>query len=354
MGGALGKSEELKLAIRSNGLADVVNILAADPSSAIGRDGSDSPLAAAARMGSVEMLKILLAYPLGKNDGSKALRVAVERGFAECAQLLIPLSDLNGEACRLRPKELAFDDFVDERPGSMEPLTPLCVAAGFGKLDCLRLLLGASKPSVEHASHALGWAAQGGHPDCVRELLPFADATAWESGALQRAAGAGSVACVELLIPASIPGAGNSRALRLAADNAHPECVRLLLPVSPGEDAGQALILAAQMECEESLSLILAEHPESAKAVDPWGFTALMRASMLGYEGCAKILAPLSDLKAASEGERAVDMADSASRESRYPELAAYLRELALSREEARLLEVAAPGGARPISDRRL
>lgn len=351
------KREALILAIIGGALGEVEALLAQDPAAALDSGWEESPLVAAVRAGSTGAVKALLPYLFGANkDKERALVLAAELGRTGCAELLIPATRPDEHAGEMRQIELAFDNWVDPRPPVENGLTPLCVAAGFGSLDCLRLLLAASTPTLEHASHALGWAAQGGKVDCARALIPFSDPKLWDSGALQRAAAAGSHECVELLIPLSCPEDGEARALCLAADNGHPDCVRLLLPTSgSGDGVGKALIFAARMECEESLRLILAAHPEAANFVGWGGFTALMCAVMIGSEACARILAPLSDLEMRSSGgERAQDIADSNHREERHPEIAAYLKELSLSREEARILGVASGQGGGKLVGRRL
>lgn len=81
-------------------------------------------------------------------------------------------------------------------------------------------------------SFSLCWAAEGGHLECVKLLIPVSDPKAADSQALCRAADNGHAECVKLLIPVSDPRADNSGALRLAVLSGHMDCVKLLLPVS--------------------------------------------------------------------------------------------------------------------------
>ena len=85
------------------------------------------------------------------------------------------------------------------------------------------------------SSRALRWAAENGHTECVKLLIPVSDPKAGNSYALRKAAENGHTECVRLLIPVSDPKADNSYALRWAARNGHTECVKLLIPVSDPE-----------------------------------------------------------------------------------------------------------------------
>jgi ankyrin repeat protein len=81
-------------------------------------------------------------------------------------------------------------------------------------------------------SRALSEAAERGHLECVRLLIPVSDPLADGSRALSEAAENGHVECVRLLIPVSDPLARDSVALRWAAVKGHADCVALLLPAS--------------------------------------------------------------------------------------------------------------------------
>ncbi len=81
-------------------------------------------------------------------------------------------------------------------------------------------------------SLALLYAAQSGHLEIVKLLLPVSDHKAAGSWALQMAAKNGHLEIVKLLLPVSDPKAGDSLALTSAATNGHLEIIKLLLPLS--------------------------------------------------------------------------------------------------------------------------
>lgn len=89
---------------------------------------------------------------------------------------------------------------------------------------------------LETASSLLAEAASFGHGECMRELLPWADATHDNSAALRCAAYSGHAEGVRMLIPVSHPLSIESMAFRWAINGVvatgSMECVNLLLPVS--------------------------------------------------------------------------------------------------------------------------
>ena len=94
-------------------------------------------------------------------------------------------------------------------------------------------------------SFALRSAAENGHLDIVKLLLPLSDPKAVESQALRRAAYNGHLEVVKLLLPVSDPKANDSEVLRWAAAQGHLKIVKLLLSVSdPKARGGEALSLA--------------------------------------------------------------------------------------------------------------
>jgi ankyrin repeat protein len=116
----------------------------------------------------------------------------------------------------------------------------LMKAAGLGDGSALARALEGGADALRGESEALVVAAERGHVECVRLLLPVSDALANDSCALRASARVGNANCVALLLPASDPLAKNSEALWWAAAHGHAECVRLLLPLSDplalGED----------------------------------------------------------------------------------------------------------------------
>lgn len=82
-----------------------------------------------------------------------------------------------------------------------------------------------------YASRALRWAAEQGHAEAVRLLLPVSNPEAGSPDALMEAARNGHAPVVALLIPVSSAKCMRSRALWWAAWNRHAEVVDLLVPV---------------------------------------------------------------------------------------------------------------------------
>lgn len=81
-------------------------------------------------------------------------------------------------------------------------------------------------------TEALSAAAQNGHTECVRLLIPVSEPKVNNSQALVCAALHGHTECVRLLIPVSEPKANNSEALDCAAQFGHNDCIDLLFECS--------------------------------------------------------------------------------------------------------------------------
>ena len=166
----------------------------------------------------------------------------------------------------------------------------LARAAKHGHAECVELLIPVSNPNANN-SGALGWAVHNGHAECVKLLIPVSDPKHDNSLALRVAAGQGYLECVKLLIPISDPKDDNSAALATAAEHGHTECVKILLPVSdPKADSSYALRLAAlhgHAECVELLRF--ASDPKANDSL------ALRNAIANGRAGCALLLVPVSD-----------------------------------------------------------
>lgn len=158
-------------------------------------------------------------------------------------------------------------------------------------------------------AHALRHAAEGGHVDTVRILLPrFGDFNT--SYVLIDAASRGQEAVVHVLISAcrTDPSCAEtgltltkptcSQALRLAAQGGHVGVVKQLLPVSDPEDTGSpggglsALALAAEFGHGEVLRILLSVADPKAN-----GSQALLRAALNNQSDMIQILAPISDLR---------------------------------------------------------
>lgn len=158
----------------------------------------------------------------------------------------------------------------------------LLAAYGGAVEDVAKLLALGANPQAD-GSLALFRAAQNGHANCVRILIPVSRARDCESGALQWAAARGHADCVELLIPASDPCASDSHALRRAAMHGHAECVKLLIPVSdPKARFSEALRFGIRNGHVDCVSLLLAP---SHRLADHLG---LFHEAVEG--GCAKIV----------------------------------------------------------------
>jgi hypothetical protein len=117
------------------------------------------------------------------------------------------------------------------------------------------------------SSLALRWAANYGHTECVRLLIPVSHPADVGSQALRWAAMEGHAECVRLLIPVSDPKVFGSEALRYAALNGHLDCVQPLVPVSePGVVKEVCRELRAQGRCHEAavLELVMAAIEEEA------------------------------------------------------------------------------------------
>jgi len=134
---------------------------------------------------------------------------------------------------------------------------PLRCAAEFGHLDIVKLLLPYSDPKACD-SYALRYAATNGYLNIVKLLIPVSDPKALDSCTLRYAAENGYLEIVKLLIPLSDPKAKNSYALRWAAVNGHLEIVKLLLPISdPKVYNSEALRYAAENGHLEIVKLLI-------------------------------------------------------------------------------------------------
>lgn len=163
-------------------------------------------------------------------------------------------------------------------------------AATRGALAGLSKLLAQGANPFSDGSKALCRAAEAGHVECVRVLIPASDPKSADSAALRLASRRGHVECVMLLIPASNPKSAESDALRWASYNGHAECVELLIPVSdPLANDSQALIFAinnGHAECVRLLTPV-----SKPKAKNSW---ALRLAGRNGDAECFRLLLPAS------------------------------------------------------------
>jgi hypothetical protein len=127
------------------------------------------------------------------------------------------------------------DAQVYENPSSLKKWKADKVILGERRritVDVVRELIKEGANTKADNSLVLQWAAEHGHTDIVKLLIPLTDPKALSSYALQLAAEYGHIEIVKLLIPVSDPKAGDSLALQLAAEYEYIEIVKLLIPVS--------------------------------------------------------------------------------------------------------------------------
>ena len=120
-----------------------------------------SPLCIAVQSGREEIVELLLATPnikinIHSDDGGTPLVLAIQQGFPRIVELLV--------------KHGADINLV-----TLNGFTPLCVAAGHGRIEIIRILLRASNIHVNHVREdgvtALSLACARGHKDIVKLLL---------------------------------------------------------------------------------------------------------------------------------------------------------------------------------------
>ncbi len=141
-------------------------------------------------------------------------------------------------------------------------------------------------------SGALQLAAEHGHLEIVKLLLPVSDPTAVGSWAIKVAAANGHLEVVRLLLPVSDPAVAGVSAVRYAAANGHLEIVKLLSSQPLTTYSSFVMAAAAENGHLEVVRFILST--SSPKA--PKSF-ALRAAAGCGHLEIVKLLLPLSDLK---------------------------------------------------------
>lgn len=129
-------------------------------------------------------------------------------------------------------------------------------AAEYGHVECVKLLIPVSNPK-DLDSDALRLAAHNGHTECVRALIPVSDSDNYDSVALVSAAMKQHPECVRLLIGVSNPKADNSRALQWASFNNDQTCFDLLYEVSDPQAALNCLL--DELENPEPATRLLRE-----------------------------------------------------------------------------------------------
>lgn len=116
----------------------------------------------------------------------------------------------------------------------------LSLAAMFGHLKCVNRLV-----RRVNQARAVRLAYTYGH-------VPSSKNMEINTKALVQAAQYGHAECVKLLVPVSDPKSDNSLALRVAAGHGYLECVKLLIPISCKESIPMALkqaMLYGRIDC---------------------------------------------------------------------------------------------------------
>jgi len=190
--------------------------------------------------------------------------------------------------------------------------TPLMRAAEAGHAECVKLLIPFSDLSAadECGATAIYLAAQFGRADCLRALIPFCDPAApLKNGEtpLMAAAAAGRVECVKLLIPVSDVDHENQKsrmptALAVAVKESREECVALLLAVSKKAQeplpSGKTLLMDAAIDGTPRLVEILLPFSDPHARDRTHSRTALMLAAEGGRFDTLALLLAASDLSA--------------------------------------------------------
>lgn len=186
---------------------------------------------------------------------------------------------------------------------------PLLVAARTGQADDVARLINLSR-SLN--SYALEKAAEKGHAECVKLLIPVSEPEQDNSQALERAAQNGHAECVRLLIPVS--DMNGCAALRSAAMMGHSECVALLKDVSNLQANKEALVWAVDnnhIECVKMLVTIM--------DVPAWDNAALISAVRNRRLDIVQLLLPHTNAKDGMALQFALDNADRDCIEVLYP-----------------------------------
>lgn len=185
------------------------------------------------------------------------------------------------------PPELTTQDLLAAASGRV-PIA-LQAAAGQGLLSVLQDLIHTRCPDPNACSQALGNAAENGHVEAVRLLLPFSRPDYDKARAVRRAVKTGQAVCVELLMPLSRPEKYGDDIFHEAALHGHLDCLNAVEAfVSDSEiDASRALAAAAEGGHVDVVRHLLARSdPTAEKSV------AMLKAVLGGHRDVVELLLP--------------------------------------------------------------
>lgn len=239
-------------------------------------------------------------------------------------------------------------------------------AAEHGHLECVKLLLPLSDP-LSGECFALKMACHGQHRECAELLAKFASGPQSESFPLRLAASCGWTSMVQELIGRSNPADCDSDALYYAAKNGHIDCVELLLPLSNPKAVGSRALLGAaregRLDCVQALLGVSCEESRRWRALREaaWGEKsaciaellplasapeeieeALFVAAKLGSMKCVQLLISRSALSLSGPPSAKGVSASTVAREGGHVAIA----ELLGVEMERRILEKAASAGS--------
>lgn len=246
----------------------------------------DFALGAAAHCGFIDEVKELMGHSNAQGL-NRALHSAAGEGYADIVNLLMPYCDM--DTCGIAVQSASDCENVDcvklLIPHS-DPDRAVMAGAKFNLGEDIKMHLSTCSPDI-----GLIAAAMCGLADEVNELIPRTDPKINNSEALREAAERGHVECVKALIPVSDPdhymdAYCSHNALELAAMNGHADCVELLIHVTDVKSEEKNAFLKDYLE--ESYN----------------DCSVLELAAERGHVDCVKLLMPVSDVESIKEQYR--------------------------------------------------
>ena len=235
------------------------------------------------------------------------LRRLAQTGDADGVAHLLAEKEMPTEACTSALVQAAERGHIDcvrllipfsGDMGNDSIALALVRAAGDGHAECVEVLVPVC--GAESINSALAIATRHGHADCVKLLISIpGPKVVFQQSLLYLAAAAGHVECVKLLIPVSDPMEKDSVALRSSIINRHTQCAKLLIPVS-GQlvEIPSLLSLALVAGQAEVVALLLESEPRLLDGVDL--FEILSSARSTGNDDVAEFLSSVIDRDALS------------------------------------------------------